>query len=270
MPKHKVILVLLDGLNFEVARDCMGFLKAMTDEGLGTMHQLQSELPSLSRPLYECLLTGDKPVKSGIVHNHVERLSTGQSIFSLASQAGLVTAASAYHWVSELYNHAPYDPLLDRMVNDPNKNIAHGIFYMWDDYPDEAVFIDADYLRRTYRPDFLFVHPMNIDDAGHHAGFDSAQYRNTVRKTDVFISTYLQQWLADGYQVIITADHGMNNDRTHGGSLDSERQVPCYFFGDAFEVKADAQIPQTTIAGLCCELLGLEHHKPLPTGVLRG
>lgn len=68
---------------------------------------LSCALPSLSRPLYECILTGATPVESGITHNGVSRLSRQESIFHLARAGGKRTAAAAYHWVSELYNQSP-------------------------------------------------------------------------------------------------------------------------------------------------------------------
>ncbi len=108
--RHDVILVLLDGLNHSVARDCMGHLQALCGAGRGQSYRLECELPSLSRPLYECILTGVPPIDSGILHNDVVRLSQEQSLFHYARAAGLSTAAAAYHWVSELYNRAPFDP----------------------------------------------------------------------------------------------------------------------------------------------------------------
>ena len=271
--QHRVIFVLLDGLCLQTAQTCMGSLSALLAAERGVLLQVRSELPSLSRPLYECLLTGSTPLQSGIMHNAVVRRSNQQSVFDLASAQGRVTAASAYHWVSELYNHAPFDPVRDRIINDPQAAIAHGVFYQWDDYPDEAVFFDAEMLRQRYQPDLLMIHPMNIDDTGHHYGSDSSQYRNVVRRDDVYLSYYMAQWLQDGYQVIITADHGMNTDGTHGGQLAVERAVPLFLFGEAFvkEHKDPANVvKQTEICGLLCELLGLEHQKAYPQGVLHG
>lgn len=80
----KTILVLLDGLNYRVAHDAMGYLQAECAAGRGRLYLLESELPSLSRPLYECILTGVTPVESGVVHNHVSRLSHQQSVFHYA------------------------------------------------------------------------------------------------------------------------------------------------------------------------------------------
>ncbi|MBD1577742.1 alkaline phosphatase family protein [Vibrio sp. S11_S32] len=265
---HKVILVLLDGLNYQVAHDCMGYLNGLIEQNRATLFQLQSELPSMSRPLYECLLTGVRPVDSGIVNNQIVRLSKHESVFSLAKQQGKVTAAAAYHWMSELYNQAPYDAVRDRFTHNTSMNIQHGYFYHWDHYPDEALFLDADYLRRRYQPDFLLIHPMNIDDIGHKFGLDSRQYRNCARAADIHLSNYIDQWLSDGYQILVTSDHGMNNDLSHGGILPQEREVPLFVIGDAFNHQAPtnkealpATIKQTEICGSVCQLLGLNHNK---------
>jgi len=72
---NKVILVVLDGLSYQVARDCMGYLNGLVEQPHSqsalrtTLYQLKSELPSMSRPLYECILTGIRPIESGIVNN---------------------------------------------------------------------------------------------------------------------------------------------------------------------------------------------------------
>ncbi|UOO80994.1 alkaline phosphatase family protein [Uruburuella testudinis] len=265
---NKVILVLLDGLNADTGRNCMGYLQALCQDQKGRCYTLECELPSMSRPLYECVLTGIAPHISGVYHNNIVRLSREQSIFHYARQAGLKTAAAAYHWVSELYNAAPFDAGRDRHTADETLPIQYGHFYYADHYPDSHLFDDAEHLRRAYAPDFLLVHPMNIDDAGHKAGFDSAAYRNAARKADIYLSHYLQTWLDDGYQVIVTADHGMNNDKSHGGILPEEREVPLYVFGSAFSL-AGADIRQTEICGTVCALLGAAHDKPLCRELLR-
>ena len=260
--KHNVILVVLDGLNFEVARHAMGHLQAYVGAGRAALYKLECELPSLSRPLYECIFTGVPPIDSGITHNHVSRLSNQRSVFHYARDAGLTTAAAAYHWVSELYNRTPFIAARDRHTDDKTLAIQHGHFYWQDHYPDSHLFADAESLRCRHAPNLLVVHPMNIDDAGHQAGYDSSTYRNAARKADIALSGYLQAWLDDGYQVIVTADHGMNNDRSHGGILPEERQVPFYTFGSAFSL-ADAAIRQTDICGTVCQLLGVAHDKPV-------
>ncbi|MUK29224.1 alkaline phosphatase family protein [Aliivibrio fischeri] len=266
----KTILVVLDGLNYQVAHDCMGYLTGLIEHQRATLYKIQSELPSMSRPLYECLLTGTSPVNSGIVNNDIVRLSNQDSIFSLATSQGKTTAAAAYHWVSELYNIAPYHATRDRFTNSKQLNIQHGCFYHWDHYPDEALFLDAEHLRRTHQPDFLLIHPMNIDDVGHKFGLDSRQYRNSARTADIILSNYIDDWVNDGYQVLITSDHGMNNDLSHGGNLPEERDVPLFVIGERFTHQAsdNIQIKQTDICGVLCQLLSLKHNKTYPQELL--
>ncbi|MFP3514871.1 alkaline phosphatase family protein [Pseudomonas sp. SIMBA_077] len=267
--KHKVILVVLDGLNYDVARHAMGHLQAYVNAGRAELYRLSCELPALSRPLYECILTGVTPIESGIVHNNVARLSHQRSVFHYAREAGLSTAAAAYHWVSELYNRSPFIAARDRHTQDPDLPIQYGHFYWSDHYPDSHLFADAQSLRLIHAPDFLLVHPMNIDDAGHKHGLDSAQYRNSARSADILLADYLHDWLDAGYQVLVTADHGMNNDRSHNGLLPEEREVPLFVLGDAFSFDPQATPKQTELCGTICQLLGVAHDKPLCQRLLR-
>ncbi|WP_095143993.1 alkaline phosphatase family protein [Pseudomonas sp. Irchel s3b6] len=267
--KHNVILVVLDGLNYEVARHAMGHLQAYIGAGRAALYKLECELPSLSRPLYECILTGVPPIESGIVHNNISRLSNQRSIYHYATEAGLTTAAAAYHWVSELYNRSPFVTARDRHTDDTALPIQHGHFYWNDHYPDSHLFADAEHLRLRHAPNFMLVHPMNIDDAGHKHGLDTPQYRNSARSADIILADYLQGWLDAGYQVLVTADHGMNNDRSHNGLLAEEREVPLFVLGDAFSLDAGAAPRQTDICGTVCELLGVDHDKPVCRELLK-
>lgn len=259
---HKVIYLLIDGLAWQVARDSMGYLLALCEAGDASLYRVESALPSLSRPLYETLLTGRTPVDSGIVHNGIQRLSHGPSLFHLAREANLTTAAAAYHWISELYNRSPYQPRRDRVTEAAELPIQHGRFYHQDHYPDDHLLLDAEDLRQRYAPDLLFIHPMNIDDAGHQYGLDSPQYRNAARRFDILLSEYLSDWRAAGYQLVITSDHGMNNDCSHGGNLPCERQVPLFVCGDAFSHRPDLTPAQHELAGTVASLLGLSHRLP--------
>lgn len=84
---EKVILVIIDGLSYRTKK-YMGFLEALKSENLTDSYKVQSGYPSLSRPLYEEILTGVSPVNSGIVNNEIKRLSKEESVFSLAVKNG--------------------------------------------------------------------------------------------------------------------------------------------------------------------------------------
>ena len=80
----------------------------------------------------------------------------------------------------------------------------------------------------------------------------------------MYLSNYINIWQEDGYQIIVTADHGMNNDLSHGGTLLEEREVPLYVFGDQFSYNDMTNgINQTELCGTVCNLLGIEHDKPI-------
>ncbi len=257
----KVILVIVDGLAWQIAHDGMGYLQGLCEAGRASLYRMNCELPSLSRPLYECILTGVRPVDSGVVHNDINRLSKEESIFHLAHKAGAKTAAAAYHWVSELYNRSPYVTVRDRFTQDESLAIQYGIFYHSDSYPDDHLFIDGEILRSRYEPDFLLIHPMNTDDAGHHHGLDSMQYRNCARHVDQCLSIYLPTWIAEGYQIIVTSDHGMNKDHSHRGILPEEREIPIFVIGDQFSHDPSAVPTQLELCGIMAQLMGVPHQK---------
>ena len=60
-----------------------GLLQALCEQHKAKAYKLQCELPSLSRPLYECILTGVRPTDSGIYHNQINRLSKRKKCFQL-------------------------------------------------------------------------------------------------------------------------------------------------------------------------------------------
>ena len=255
----KTIVLVLDGLRYDVMLSSMGYLNHLVEKSQAALYKVKSELPSLSRPLYEVLLTGTPSYINGITANHVVRLSRFPSVFHLARQQGLRTAAAAYHWVSELYNSAPFDYVADRIQHDESKPIQHGMFYYEDSYPDSHLIGDAEYLRRTHDPDFLYVHPMNIDDAGHKFTSDSARYRGQALHMDGLLAVLLPVWMEQGYQILVTSDHGMNEDGHHGGTGDAERDVGLVAIGDRFTpgVYTDSYLPQLAIAPLICSLLDI-------------
>jgi predicted AlkP superfamily pyrophosphatase or phosphodiesterase len=255
---ERVILVILDGLRFDVAHTSMGYLAHWIEAAQASLYRVQAELPTLSRPLYEVLLTGTPVSVNGIGANDVVRLSHQHSVFHQATAQGLTTAAAAYNWFSELYNRAPFEPMRDRDQHDETLPIQHGRFYWEDSYPDSHLFADAEMLRQQHTPDFMLVHPMGIDYAGHCHGSDSAEYRNCAIAMDSLLSHYLPRWREAGYTILVTADHGMNADGMHGGSLSDVREVPLFCFGSQFEPGVQQHgLLQRAIAPLICELLGV-------------
>lgn len=251
----KLILVLIDGMGDHVSNK-MGYLKALESAEMGEKFTLLSELPSLSRPLYETILTGKTPIESGIINNQINRISKEESIFSLAKKANLKTAAVAYHWIHELYNGS-FNMEEDIEVEDLEKNINYGRFYWEDSYPDSHLFSLTNKLIKDKNPDFLLLHTMNIDDAGHKYGGLSKKYENRVHKLNYYFSHYLPMWQEAGYEIIITSDHGMDEKGNHGGDSKLEREVPLWILGDMSKDYKEKKIDQKDIKKICCDILGV-------------
>lgn len=255
----KVILILSDALRYDTAVAAMGYLGHLVETRLASLYKVTGELPSISRPMYETLHTGLPTIEHGIVSNAVVRRSNQPNLFELATRAGKTTAAAAYYWFSELYNRAPYDPIQDREVDDDSLPIQHGRFYTKNEYPDIELFHAAAMLSRRYQPDYLLVHPMGMDFNGETYGADSSQYRNHATHQDLWLAPKIAEWMAGGYTLLVTGDHGISADHSHGGTTPDVREVPLYLvrpglpgLGNTGEVLSQLQIAPTI-----CRLLGL-------------
>ena len=254
----KTILVLADGLTYEAAGQNLGYPEHLVEQyGYGKAPIL-GQLPSSSRPIYETLLTGLPVSRHGVANNFLARRSNQTCVFDLCRSHGLSAAASAYFWISELYTEAPFDHVRDCIRLHHDGIIEHGIYYFEDHYPDSHVFVNGEYLRREFDPDFIMIHSMNIDEAGHRYGSASLEYNTAVAKLNVILSNFLPLWLELGYGVIITGDHGMNEFGLHGGNSDLQRLVPLYLFSNGIRLKTETElVSQLAIAPLLCGLLGI-------------
>lgn len=265
----KVILIILDGLDYHIAKNNMGYLLSECQAKNGHLRSIQSVPPALSRPLYETILTGKTAKESGITHNDTQRLSTEKSIFHHTKNLGKVGAAAASHWFSELYNHTPFEPIDWRFIANPHVTIPYGIFYFDWHYPDSHTFADAEYLRTHYHPDFLLIHPMGIDYSGARYGHHSMEYHTSIQLIDSTFAHYLPRWLAEDYQVFITSDHALNNKNIiekddlskttkTAENLEISTTIPLFIFGNQHQQYQHRTIKQTDICEIICHLLEKE------------
>jgi len=256
---------LIDGLTYDGAEKNLGYAEHLIEECGYSKVRVLGEMPSVSRPIYETLLTGLPVSRHGITSNLDARRSDSASLFDLCRRNSLGTAASAYYWISELYTEAPFDPVRDLIRLQHDGIIEHGIYYFDDDYPDSHVFVNGEYLRLRFDPDFILIHSMNIDSEGHKHGSGSYSYHDAIVKLNAALSLFLPEWMQKGYDVVLTADHGMNSLGFHGGNSDIQRLVPLYLFSNNARIKTDLdRISQLAVAPLICGLLNI-----LPSGQMK-
>ncbi|MBU6436031.1 MAG: alkaline phosphatase family protein [Betaproteobacteria bacterium] len=225
---HRLAIVLVDGLRADVAKDCLGYLSALVLAGRASASEFACEMPSLSRPLYATLLTGQPPLEHGVLSN-ASRHACSDTWLHRAHALELSSVFVAYHWFFELLAGSPFHAEQHRHAGIHALGVEAASWYYADEYPDSHVFADAHALQAAHSPDLLFVHPMGMDHAGHRFGGQSVEYRYQARLLDGILATYLPLWQRAGYDIILTSDHGMGADRMHGGVAIDERQVP-YFW----------------------------------------
>ncbi len=261
----KVIFVLVDALGYDAATKHCGFLEHLAEAGQAAKYKMRGELPSMSRPMYTTLLTGLPVWKHGIVSNRTVKRCEFMNLFSITKEAGLCNAVAGYGWLSELFTDRPgtFDVDRDRFQFEPSGDAMHGISYIQDEYPDPHLFADAEYLRCQFRPDFLMIHPMGVDEAGHKAGADSQLYAHFSAMNSDLVATHFDDWISDGYQLVVTGDHGMDLLGMHGGNEAIQREVPLYIVspmvknGDFTDAAPDKAPTTLDIAPLLLRLLGL-------------
>jgi len=262
---NKTIFVLLDACQYEAGIRNLGYLEHLIDYGKGARYKVRGELPSLSRPMYATLMTGIPVCMHGITSNATVRTLQCENVFSLCKAHAGVTAAAAYSWVSELYNHSPFRPDEDRIQIHPGGMIDVGMFYWEDGYPDSHLFADGEYLRRRFEPDFILYHSMGIDYQGHLKGAGSREYEGAIAGADEILSQLMEGWRKEGCQVVVTADHGMNTLGIHGGSDPEQRDTPLYIFSDMVKPGRfeSEYISELNVAPLLCRLLGIPAGKDM-------
>ena len=269
----RTIFVIVDGLRDDAASRSFGFLEGLVDSGAGSRWSAEAVLPSVSRPAYESLLTGTIPARHGITSNEVVRRSQMISLWDIARQSGLSTAAVAYYFFSELYVRTPYDILRDRVTDNEDQTlISHGRFYHDEDMPDAEVLCEADGVRRRTDPHFLLIHLNHTDVVGHRYGGASREYTAYLHQLDAWLARFIPGWLQEGYTVVISADHGMSAAGQHGGTESDQRQVPIYIWGNELisPGRFAKPIRQEALTAFLCMSLGLAPAPSMDSSFLDG
>jgi phosphoglycerol transferase MdoB-like AlkP superfamily enzyme len=65
-------------------------------------------------------------------------------------------------------------------------------------------------------------------------------------------------WLDLDYEIVVTADHGMNGDGHHGGTADIERDVPFYYLGAGDGPNGREVLDQLAVAPTILSRIGVD------------
>ena len=74
---------------------------------------------------------------------------------------------------------------------------------------------------------------------------------------DAQLAAFLPRWLSDGYEVIVTADHGQTGRGHHGGHDDEMQDFALYYFGSGKGPEPDLLLDQLQLAPTILTRLGV-------------
>ncbi|ASP33663.1 alkaline phosphatase family protein [Labrenzia sp. VG12] len=262
----KVILVIMDGVGYDTAVSQCGYLQSAVSLGIARRWKMVTATPSISGPMYETIHTGLWPYEHGITCNHAMRSSEKDNVFSVARAAGRITAAVAHSYFHKLYAGEAWDPLRSIEHCNENGDLQYGRFYSMEGYGRANAVAPAEIdlcaqtirLIEDHQPDYLLLHTCAADTLGHTFGGDSAEYRAQAMMIDGALARVLPVWRAAGYEVMITADHGMSAEGAHGGTSSVETEVPFYYFGDGDVSTEDGRLNQLQLAASLLARLGVD------------
>lgn len=262
---NKLLLIILDGVPHDNWRRYFGALEGWVEQGEARSWRMRAVLPSMSACCYASIHTGVPPQRHGILSNGMVTRVTAPDIFAAARGAGQRTGAVTHSWWSEMFNRAPFDMVRDIEYDEPDADsINHGRFHSMTAYDhrnqmtpcDADLFATLTMLTRRFGIDYGLLHTCTLDSMGHRFGHECREMDHACAVMDAMLAAFLPQWRADGYEVIVTADHGQSLRGHHGGTGADQRDVVLYYFGDAEGPQAGATLDQLALAPSILNRLG--------------
>ncbi len=254
--KNKVLLIILDGQPWRDARRYMGNLEGWVQSGEARVWKMRAVLPSTSACCYASIHTGVTPQEHNVVSNNSIFRVKQADIFSQVRAAGGKTGAVTHSFWSEFFNRAPFDMVRDIEYDEEDGPINHGRFHTMTGYghnnqmtpSDEDLFATLTMLTERHGIDYGILHTCTLDSMGHRFGHDCGQMDHACFAIDAMLAHYLPRWIKNGFEVIVTADHGQSDRGHHGGHGEDQQDVALYWFGGGEGPKEDVLLDQLQLA----------------------
>jgi predicted AlkP superfamily pyrophosphatase or phosphodiesterase len=202
---------------------------------------MRAVLPSTSASCYASIHTGLPPQKHHIWDNADIRRLQFPDVFSELTRAGKKTGAVTHSYWSEFFNRAPFDVVRDIEYDEPEGPITHGRFHTMHGYGHANQMTPSDYdlfgtltrLCEVKGIDYGILHTCTLDSMGHRFFHDCEQMDHACFHIDAILAPFIHRWRENGYEVIVTADHGQDARGHHGGTGEDQRDFAFYYFGNS-------------------------------------
>ncbi|MDQ2067331.1 alkaline phosphatase family protein [Xinfangfangia sp. CPCC 101601] len=252
----KLLLIIIDGVPYRNWRRLFGNLEGWVEHGDAQVRRMRSVLPSTSASCYASIHTGVPPQEHGIWTNGGIKRLEFPDIFSELTKAGKTTGAVTHSYWSEFFNRAPFDVVRDIEYDEPGGPITHGRFHTMAGYnlinqmtpSDFDLFGTLTRLCEVKSIDYGIYHSCTLDSMGHRFFHDCQEMDHACFLMDATLAPFIQRWRDNGYEVIVTADHGQDDRGHHGGTTEDQRDFAFYYFGDAKLPPQDVVLDQLALA----------------------
>lgn len=262
---NRLLLIILDGVPWRNWRRLFGNLEGWVESGEASVWKIRSALPSISASCYASIHTGVPPQVHGCTGNgNVFRLAQ-PDVFSQVRMSGGVTGAVAHSFWSQFFNRHPFDYVRDIEYDEPQSDtINHGRFHTMTGYgrdnqmtpSDIDLFATLTSLCRRFGLNYGMLHTCTLDSMGHRFRHESDEMDHACFVMDEMLAPFIPQWLANGYEVIVTADHGQDARGHHGGRDALQQDAALYYFGPARGPAENTVIDQLQLAPTVLSRLG--------------
>jgi predicted AlkP superfamily pyrophosphatase or phosphodiesterase len=233
-----------------------GNLEGWVEQGEAQVRRMRAVLPSTSASCYASIHTGVPPQQHLIWDNADTRRLTFPDVFSELTKAGKKTGAVTHSYWSEFFNRAPFDVVRDIEYDEPGGPITHGRFHTMRGYGHANQMTPADYdlfgtltrLCEVKGIDYGILHTCTLDSMGHRFFHDCEEMDHACFHLDAILAPFIHRWRQNGYEVIVTADHGQDARGHHGGTGEDQRDFAFYYFGNSILPGEDEVLDQLALA----------------------
>lgn len=237
--KKKLLLIIIDGVPYRNFRRYFGNLEGWVDSGEARVWKMRAVLPSVSACCYASMHTGVTPQVHKVVSNQSIFRVAQPDIFSQVRAAGGKTGAVTHSFWSEFFNRAPFDMVRDIEYDEAESPINHGRFHTMSGYghdnqmtPSDAdLFATLTMLTERHGIDYGVLHTCTLDSMGHRFGHDCTPMDLGCAVMDSMLAHFLPRWRDNGFEVIVTSDHGQSDRGHHGGRGTDQQDAAVYWFG---------------------------------------
>jgi predicted AlkP superfamily pyrophosphatase or phosphodiesterase len=101
------------------------------------------------------------------------------------------------------------------------------------------------------------LHTCTLDSMGHRFYHDSEEMDHACYVMDAMLAPWVHRWRAQGFEVIVTADHGQDARGHHGGTGELQQDFAFYYLGDSDMPASDVVLDQLALAPSILTRLGV-------------